>query len=647
MPENVVLLSSCSASEMLDELREEAIALGLIWLDYPPEVRLAELVRVGLGRLRGQDGVLLLGATCRLPQGVIGRLVAHAAARGNAATISPALLGGPSGWPATVPAELPLTVYANAAASSGGIDSLRHGAGSCLYISRHCLADKQQLPRSFELEDGGACWLMPEQPSALHLLAWDCVVEDGGGAGYPHVDWAATGAGGGRLALILEAMRCSGLPILLQVLHGIGGGVERHVLELEALLAGRACCLIMRPLSQAEGVRISLGGDDIGFHLPAEQDQLVEFLEVLELDAIHIHHALGFPAQVWAVLDRLGVPLDMTLHDYSIIQGSPTLTDRQGQFIGHDRPAADYEMIVPAVAEALRKLAQGARRLIVPSQDMRDRLAEALPELAWQVHPHPDRECLAGYPSPVQSVLAPGEPLHVLCIGALGREKGVEVLRAVANRVLQSGLSIRFTLLGDSHIPLGRAVHISGRYREEELAELILHSGAHVAWFPVQWPETWSYTLSAALETAMPILSSDLGAVSERVAGRPLTWLVDHRSTVEDWLAKLDEIHARLARPSADVQWPQLPSGAFYRDAYLCQVACQRSKRSEVMPSQLYCGRIMPPASAARLGWRSRLLQMLLAARRWPLVAALLAHVPYNLQRRLKRMLSVSPLGGQ
>ena len=32
-----------------------------------------------------------------------------------------------------------------------------------------------------------------------------------------------------------------------------------------------------------------------------------------------------------------------------------------------------------------------------------------------------------------------------------------------------------------------------------------------VLWFPAQWPETWTYTLSVALATGLPIVASDSG----------------------------------------------------------------------------------------------------------------------------------------
>src|SRR2546427_7883740 len=37
-----------------------------------------------------------------------------------------------------------------------------------------------------------------------------------------------------------------------------------------------------------------------------------------------------------------------------------------------------------------------------------------------------------------------------------------------------------------------------------------------LAWFPAQWPETYSYTLSACLAAGLPIVAPEIGAFPER-----------------------------------------------------------------------------------------------------------------------------------
>src|SRR5690606_29095473 len=143
---------------------------------------------------------------------------------------------------------------------------------------------------------------------------------------------------------------------------------------------------------------------------------------------------------------------------------------------------------------------------LVPTRDMQHRLSLAIPWLKTQVVAHPDREYFGVYPVPVAPALQPEQPLRVLCLGALGREKGVQVLRSVAALARQRGAPVEFTLLGSAHIPLGKAVTPLGAYTDDALPALLAKQQPHLLWFPVQCPETWSYTLSAALEAGLPVL---------------------------------------------------------------------------------------------------------------------------------------------
>ena len=92
----------------------------------------------------------------------------------------------------------------------------------------------------------------------------------------------------------------------------------------------------------------------------------------------------------------------------------------------------------------------------------------------------------------------------------------------------------------------------------------------HVVWFPAQWPETYSYTLTAAIDAGLPIVATRLGAFSERLEGRPLTWLVDPQASADDWLATFDTVRGELMRqrkPIAGTPRPMVPD--FYREHYL------------------------------------------------------------------------------
>lgn len=462
----------------------------------------------------------------------------------------------------------------------------------------------------------------------------------------------AADKGTGRVARHLQAMAQSTWPLVLQVTHGIGGGVERHVRELYSVLQGRAWVLILRPAPRAGVVRLAFGidgsADQLEFRLPDDGSLLQQLLLAVGLTRIHIHHVSGFPDALWPLLQDLQRPLDLTLHDYTIIAGSPTLTDRTGCYAGWQADGR-HECTHPEQAQRLQMLATVAERCIVPSRDMQQRLAQALPWLQTQARPHPDRECAGPYPPPRMPDLAEGQPLRVMCLGALGREKGVQVLRDVARLARRRGVLLEFSLLGSAHIPLGKAVNELGPYRDEELPALLASHQPHLLWFPVRCPETWSYTLSAALAANVPVLASDLGAFAERLQGRGWSWLRPHDSSTEDWLATLLDIREQgLVAACSGAQpvqaWSQSPVPPFYRAGYLPNTG--RPDSAAVLPCvRFWQDRYVAMESTdSTTGWRTMLLNTALRLRRLPLVGRALACIPYNWQRKFKRLLSRAPL---
>jgi glycosyltransferase involved in cell wall biosynthesis len=84
------------------------------------------------------------------------------------------------------------------------------------------------------------------------------------------------------------------------------------------------------------------------------------------------------------------------------------------------------------------------------------------------------------------------------------------------------------------------------------------------------WPETFSYTLSAAIASGIPVVATRIGAFTERLEGRPYTWLADHRTSPADWIALFNRIRTELfagTAKSAAVPRSLVPD--FYAEDYL------------------------------------------------------------------------------
>ena len=123
-------------------------------------------------------------------------------------------------------------------------------------------------------------------------------------------------------------------------------------------------------------------------------------------------------------------------------------------------------------------------------------------------------------------------------LGALGRGKGADRLDQIATRAKRLGLAMSFHLIGYAYKSL-RAVTVSGPYPAQALPSLIRQHELDALLFPNQSPETYSYTLSRALESGLPIIAPDLGAFLERLSGRQNTLVFDPQVPAD---ALLDQI---------------------------------------------------------------------------------------------------------
>jgi glycosyltransferase involved in cell wall biosynthesis len=233
------------------------------------------------------------------------------------------------------------------------------------------------------------------------------------------------------------------------------------------------------------------------------------------------------------LLHRLGVPFDVTVHDYFAICPQVNLLPLlQGRYCGEPDIATCNACIANRPSHGARDIVSWrtsntwqfleAERVFCASEDVRDRLSHYGLDKKAIVVPH---EPIAGpwklSPRPVGR-----GPLRVAVIGVLAYHKGAVSVLSVASICNPARLSIH--VIGRSERELPQApLKITGEYQEAQLPALIAKLKPHVLWLPAQWPETYSYTLSAAIDSGLPIVASNIGALPERcrtandVAGRP------------------------------------------------------------------------------------------------------------------------------
>lgn len=433
-------------------------------------------------------------------------------------------------------------------------------------------------------------------------------------------------------------------PCVLHVSHGIGGGVDQHIFELAQLISHQAVSLVLAPSRDGATVFLSLNAtryaDRVSFEVD-RIDDLIRLLKALGVSLVHYHHAMNLPLSYLDLAQRLGVPHLVTVHDYYFVNPCPTLGDKKGIYhaTSHDaviNPLYPYpkETSPESWRERYRPLLDSARHVIFPTKATQDLYANffVLSNGLVASHPEQSRSVKNNFMG-----IAQKSRYTVAAIGALGIEKGAELFEAVAKFSKSLGKPIDFVLIGYSHVHLA-GICATGPYKPDELPTLLDRHGVDVIFFPVRIPETYSYTLSYALESGRAILAPNLGAFPERLSGRCGVALFDHLASVSQVAQTLDQLIKDCSQgvtPLAPGTEAQLQNPDFYTTEYLEHANEVKVISDPVFPAD----ELVLAASGTDIMNASMFFRLVWRIYRHPAMWWLDAVVPYKVRRWVKRSL--------
>lgn len=478
--------------------------------------------------------------------------------------------------------------------NAGQLVDIPTAVGFCMFIRRDCLIDvgtfdAKLFGRGYG-EENEFC-LRAAERGWRHVLTGDTFVYHKGGVSfaetqsehqrhghkvltrlYPHYDAviqqhiADNPARSLRFAVDAALAKRSELPVVVVINHCRGGGTERHMQDFAEQLAGQAQVYVLTPEYENGPVYLRPFAqpqrDGLVFDTQTDIALLVDTLRWMGVARLHYHHTIGLSQSILLLPEQLPCSYDVTVHDYYFACPQVTLADEQGRYCGAPdeagcnaclakRPAPNHESI-----EQWRKLGEqflnGAERVFVPSYDTLQRMQRYFPlaHFIWAVHEPTLQPAAVSIP-----VRAVDEPLRILVLGALSVFKGADALEACALQARAKRAPLEFHLLGFAYRRLRTKpfsnLQVHGAYQEAELAELIAGIKPHVVWFPGSCPETYSYTLSAVLEAGLPVVASDIGAFSERLAGREWTWLVAPDRSASDIVTHFLKVQRTLSQSTA------------------------------------------------------------------------------------------------
>lgn len=347
--------------------------------------------------------------------------------------------------------------------------------------------------------------------------------------------------------------------VVLLVTHNCGGGVQKHLGDLEMIFADHITFIILKSCDHDRvelSWRTPVDRISLRYRISDNLDLLTDTLAGLGVGRIHYHHLLGHGPEIVTLPDRLNVPYDFTVHDYHTICPRIHLTADDGKYCMEQgeifcnrclSSSNKYKNInIKEWRETFGSFLRGAQRVFIPSHDAGERLLKYFPGSNFIYAPHP--ETSGACPIPTFSPKHHDSPITIAIIGAMTAIKGKDILQECALDASKRRLPIHFILIGYSDLKFSAGaldkLLVHGMYENANIKNLLDRYKTDVAWFPSQCPETYSYALSEVMTAGLPVVASNLGAFTERLNGRPWSWVLPwnmEASAVNDMFVKLKE----------------------------------------------------------------------------------------------------------
>lgn len=574
---NLIVIDDCSPEEGLPEILGELAAAGCFqFIRHSENLGFVKSVNQGMKIHQDRD-VILLNSDTEVFGDWIDRLRYHAYSSDNIATVCPLTNSGTiCSYPHTardnsIPNDCTareLDAIASAVNEKQAVDAPT-AVGFCMYIRRDAIQtvgyfDEVSFGTGYG-EENDFC-LRGRRFGRRDLIAADVFVRHFGSASFKDE----------KAERVVHAMRIIGKRypkyhgdvktwikndplrpmraridherLLRQVVgkacllvsHARGGGTERHVQERISSLKADGYSVFRLSPSRKHGSRANLWHADLPqmpntktYQLNDPQDrlELAELLKRLNIGDAEFHHFIDFGVdatdQLVRTVQSVGIEYDVVLHDYFSICPRVNLAFPSGDYCGEPdasgcqkclgRYGSEYgNLDILNWRRQYQECLSAARRVIVPHQDVAERISRYFPGLDIQVHPHDDEvpDLRTGGASATDKIYRIGT------IGAISPIKGLNLIKASAAYVSKHNRPLELVVVGftSNDLAARRAgVEVTGRYDGEHLLEEIEKAKLDAILIASTWPETWSYTLSEAFQTGLPVISLDIGAPAARI----------------------------------------------------------------------------------------------------------------------------------
>lgn len=353
---------------------------------------------------------------------------------------------------------------------------------------------------------------------------------------------------------------------------GYPGGIEYHLLDLVGGFIRRRLpvyvffpekdCLRLRLYKDYRVEETAYEGGGLVDHRLRDVDiekVFVRMLDGIDVDIVHFHSIRTLPLSLIEKAKERNKKVLVTLHEYyfwciNCIMLAP-------EFCWFEKDEAKCFQCLLSTNYRVEKGYVGERRLytdyllrkvdgiIAPSQYVSDVLLGLYPGVCRDrctvFEPGIDSGLLREEREGTVSVK--NGALHLAFLGNFLHYKGNMAFLKLMKHFRNSG-EVTFSIIGNifdpSLVPSYKNLNVIGGYTRSDVVKTIHSADPDLVLLLSNWPETFSYTLSEAIASEVPVIATDGGALRQRVSKEAVGFLVPVENPVPRAIEIIDDVKA-------------------------------------------------------------------------------------------------------
>lgn len=274
-----------------------------------------------------------------------------------------------------------------------------------------------------------------------------------------------------------------------------------------------------------------------------------QVVSAFRIDIIHVHHMIGHFFDILDVAKENKIKINITLHDFYCLCPSINMLYKMEKYCPFLKQkdclkCLQYKTslknnVIPEWRKNWNKYLSEFDNIFVPSNNTKAEINKVYKNLEVKVIEHGIILEKSDYTPQIDNNV-----FNVAFVGVMSIHKGGKILSELVNKYQDK--NIKFHLFGKTEfkgLEKNRKNYVfHGKYKREELPNLLKENNINLICSLSVWAETYSYTLTEEIASGVPVLSFDIGAVGDRIKENGYGWVIDYNSSSQEVYNKIKEI---------------------------------------------------------------------------------------------------------